>query len=261
MEEVASCSKGIHDAASLPDVRCGCGLHAFYSFEEWQTDEDNYLAVDDSFDATKKAVGIVSASGRAIFGEYGYRAERARVEAIVAYKTEADFWGVRFSLSPALEALAARYGVPLIEPDEIDVFCQMEGLAQVQPMEGAESELRLTPGGVAHGWQVVSPAPPNPRNLGGMSVSINGLTYRMRPDGSAMDLVSPAPKPVAKQTMMPKPSTNLANGLRKVNASLDKLADSALASLASLPDVTKPKNKEPFYAPLHKKKGLNRPPR
>ena len=148
-EAVASCGLG----PGAPHVGHRCGFNAFYRFSEWEEQEAGVYRKLTSgrryamfthggvFDAATTVVGVVSASGRAILCETGWQSERARVEALIAYGTEMDALGGKVSVRPLLDAIAARYGVPVISPEEAEAFCSVEGLEVMEPLTGEESEL------------------------------------------------------------------------------------------------------------------------
>ena len=141
-ETIAECPHRSHEA---PAAMCKCGLYAFYSFEEWKRQEGGEAPWMGNFDPRARVVGVISASGRAVFGERGFRAQRMRVEALIAHHTQIPALGGEVSLRPLLEQIAARYGVTVIEPEEIDAFCQIQDLEQVESMVGQKPELTYPP--------------------------------------------------------------------------------------------------------------------
>lgn len=145
-----------------PVVGCRCGFNAFYRFAEWEKQEGGTASLppnvvaftasingspvrmvpaDGNFDPLQKVCGIASATGRAVLHETGWHASEARVEALIAYGADMPALGGTVSVRPRLEAVAERYGVPVIEPSEAEAFCMVEGLELVEPMVGAESEM------------------------------------------------------------------------------------------------------------------------
>lgn len=137
-ENRASCPT---HGSQAPVVNCKCGFSSFYRFDEWRQQEDPKYRYKDRFDAATTVCGIASASGRTVLHETGWHARVARVEALIAYRTDVPALGGFVSVRPLLEAIAKRYGVPVISPDEAEMFCSIEGLELMEPMVGAESEV------------------------------------------------------------------------------------------------------------------------
>jgi hypothetical protein len=104
-----------------PHKGCGCGLYAFYT-------QDSLIKYGDNFTSRIDGVsGVVSAWGKIIRCEYGFRAEYMRVEAFIMEHAERSFWGTTVDFRGAYEALAKKYGVPLIKSYEVSAFIGLSG--------------------------------------------------------------------------------------------------------------------------------------
>lgn len=117
------------------DRGCLCGINAFYSLE-------HLFASSNRTDAVNAIAGIISPSGETVLSERGFRSERARIEAFVSVSPEIQALGYPVSIRPAQEALASRYGVPLLGVEDIGPFLWAEGL-DVQ--EDIREEFELGP--------------------------------------------------------------------------------------------------------------------
>lgn len=123
-----------------PVFGCACGLWARYSLQGWEAYEGSMFR-GYSYLPQGQVVGVVSSAGCEIIrGETGFRAGEMRIEAFVEYGCEIKALGTTVSLLPALQALADRIGVPVISPDEIEMFCELEGYELLSPLVGEEPE-------------------------------------------------------------------------------------------------------------------------
>ena len=134
-EVKAKCIFGMRHVSEAPDTSCKCGLYAFYSLDEWRKQARNH------FNPNHEVIGIASGSERAILQERGFRAARMRVEAFIAPLYKVEVLGQFVSVRPQLDALAERYGVPVVEAEEVDAFCQIQDLQQLDSLEGKPSEM------------------------------------------------------------------------------------------------------------------------
>lgn len=135
--------------SQAPVIDCECGFNSFYRFDEWERQEgdpngDPHELFLRRHDPKTIVCGIASASGRTVLHETGWHAEKARVEALIAYRPDIPALGGHVSVRPLLEAIAKTYGVPVISPEEAEMFCSVEGLELMEPMVGAESEVEET---------------------------------------------------------------------------------------------------------------------
>lgn len=136
-----------------PDFGCPCGLWARYSLEGWEAYEGAWFRgyAASYFPADRQVVGVVSSAGCEIIrGETGFRAGEMRIEAFVEYHCEIEALGSMVSMRPALQALADRIGVPVISPDEIEMFCELEGYELLPPLVAEEPI--LVEGKAPGGW-------------------------------------------------------------------------------------------------------------
>lgn len=99
-----------HDTDGAPVAGCTCGLHSYYNLETLHTQGDRTAQHGGG------AAGVVSAWGRIILCEYGFRAQYMRLEAIICGRPSVQIMGKMINLVPAWESLARSYGVPLIWP-------------------------------------------------------------------------------------------------------------------------------------------------
>lgn len=96
-----------------PNERCGCGIYAWYRPDETRIHRGDVF-------------GVVAASGRALLGDYGFRAERARVVALVVprvhvHPREHLTDSMRYALGHddhRLERWCARYDVKVFQTRE-----------------------------------------------------------------------------------------------------------------------------------------------
>lgn len=103
-----------------PTKGCMCGLYAWYDRDCAEEHGDGPLGM-------QRVRGVVSARGRVVLSEYGFKAEYMKLEAIVAEEATVALWGATVGLKGAHRVLARRYGVPLIEPGEVAAFCEERG--------------------------------------------------------------------------------------------------------------------------------------
>lgn len=124
-----------------PVFGCQCGLWARYSLEGWEAREGLRRYGTSYFIPTRQVVGVVSSAGcKIIRGETGFRAGEMRIEALIEYHCKFEALGTTVSLLPALRALADGIGVPVITPDEIEMFCDLEGYELMAPLVGEDLE-------------------------------------------------------------------------------------------------------------------------
>jgi hypothetical protein len=116
-----------------PHKSCGCGLYAFYNHDALIKHGDNISAKLDGIS------GVVSAWGKIIRCEYGFRAEYMKLEALIIEHAERSFWGTTLDMREAYRSLAERHGVPLIKSYEISAFM---GLSGGSVLECEETPLR-----------------------------------------------------------------------------------------------------------------------
>lgn len=131
-----------------PESKCTCGFYAFYNFGLWAKEEERYGGTSltralswympSGFDARKMVVGIISVSGRVVLARDGFRAQKARVEAILDYKTDYEILGEMLSSRWIVDGIAKKYDVPVISLDEAEAFCMVEGLQIRDQMDGKE---------------------------------------------------------------------------------------------------------------------------
>jgi hypothetical protein len=98
----ARCSRSVHEDG-VPDPRCSCGIYATTSVS----------VVNDYLSPEAPVLGVVELGGRIIPGSQGYRAQAARVAAVL--QIDAMFtlpYGV-------LGRIADRYRVPLLVPHSV----------------------------------------------------------------------------------------------------------------------------------------------
>lgn len=124
-QKIREAENGGHPA---PHTGCGCGLYAFYDRETCEEYGDGV--------AKENGVrGVVSAWGKIIRSEYGFKAEHMRLEAIIQEdkNLKRDFWTAHATAGPAYKALANKHGVPLIKPEEVSAFVQLSGGTVLEP--------------------------------------------------------------------------------------------------------------------------------
>jgi hypothetical protein len=101
---IAQCSRGGNHEEGVPDPDCSCGIYATTSLDivnEYLCDESPVL-------------GVVELGGRTIPATSGYRAEAARVAAILVVDEI-------FTLPHSeLARIAKAYGVPALVPHSVD---------------------------------------------------------------------------------------------------------------------------------------------
>ncbi len=117
-EYAASCpAMRCHD---VPGFGCKCGIHAWYDVEslvrEWYRPED-----------FRHVSGIVSARGGVVLHDLGWRAQYARVEAILADDVPDE------DLPIPKRTIAEAYGVPLVAPEDYAGFCASKDLVLLKP--------------------------------------------------------------------------------------------------------------------------------
>lgn len=121
--EIAEAENGGH---LVPHQGCGCGLYAFY-------DRDSCGEYGDGRAKESGVRGVVSAWGKVIRHEYGFRAEYMRLEAIILERETMEHFGATVGLKGAHKNLADRHGVPLIKPEEVSAFVQLSGGTVLEP--------------------------------------------------------------------------------------------------------------------------------
>jgi hypothetical protein len=104
-----------------PHKGCGCGLYAFYTQDSLIKHGDNIASRIDGVS------GVVSAWGKTIRSEYGFRAEYMKLEALIMEHAERSFWGTTLDLRNAHQSLAKKHGVPLIKSYEVSAFMGLSG--------------------------------------------------------------------------------------------------------------------------------------
>jgi hypothetical protein len=104
-----------------PHRGCGCGLYAFYDLDSCKEHGDNFSH------SSSGIRGVVSAWGKTISAEYGFRSEYMRLEALIAEREPLDYWGAELSLIPAYESLAKKHGCALIKSEEVSAFMGLSG--------------------------------------------------------------------------------------------------------------------------------------
>jgi hypothetical protein len=123
-----------HDA---PFAECQCGLYAWY-----RPDSTSIVPAD--------VFGVIEATGRVLLGDRGFRAERARLLAVV--DTGDDGYRARFArlgiaVLPNREALLAEYPPDDVsellghEPDETPFGVASEWAAAVASLQAAASQI------------------------------------------------------------------------------------------------------------------------
>lgn len=121
--EIAEAENGGHSA---PHQGCGCGLYAFY-------DRDSCEEYGDGVAKQGGVRGVVSAWGKVIRAEYGFKAQYMRLEAIILERETMEHFGATVGLEGAHKNLADRHGVPLIKPEEVSAFVQLSGGTVLEP--------------------------------------------------------------------------------------------------------------------------------
>jgi hypothetical protein len=118
-KEVAARCAGHPDHAP-PDDYCGCGIYAFYN--PVLAFEANYWPIEGDGFYNRLVAGVVGAAGEVIVAEYGWKAARATVEAIFFDGAPDD------ALPLPRDIIADAYGVPVIDTDDYEAFCEEAGL-------------------------------------------------------------------------------------------------------------------------------------
>ena len=107
----------------IPSELCRCGIWAWYNPEllvtEWYAPED-YRHVS----------GIVSGAGVMWLHDFGWRAERARVEAIFQDDIPEEM------LPTTKREISDAYSIPIIAPEEYEAFCENRGLVLLKGPDG-----------------------------------------------------------------------------------------------------------------------------
>ena len=135
------------EAHESPHKGCGCGLYAFYNHETCKENGDGIEGGG--------IRGVVSAWGRVIRCEYGIKAEKMRLEALICERESMRYMGANVGIKGAQRDLAHRHGVPLITPEEIPAFVGLHGGVV---MEADPQPIRFLP----EGWTASSGRiPPN----------------------------------------------------------------------------------------------------
>lgn len=135
-EQKAKCDE--HD--SPPAVNCSCGLYAFYDY-------DLYSQHCGELNGVEQILGIISARGDIVLAQYGFRAEYMKIEAFLLNKLSISVFGSEVSIAVAYEAMAKRYGVPLLDPQEVPSFCEELGgvvLGEHEKPPGSDSDSAWT---------------------------------------------------------------------------------------------------------------------
>ena len=104
-----------------PHRGCGCGLYAFYTYDSMIKHGDNVTHKSNGIS------GVVSAWGKVIRSEYGFRAEYMKVEAFILEYPKRSYWGTSVDFTEAHESLAKKHGVPLIKSFEVSAFMGLSG--------------------------------------------------------------------------------------------------------------------------------------
>lgn len=122
-----------------PALGCGCGIYAYYNRKMCVEYGDELAS------GTTGVRGLISSWGRLILSEYGFKAEYAKLVALILENRTTRLLGSPVSLVAAQRRLADRYGVPLILPAEISSFCEEIGGVMLRPQEMPKSEVYELP--------------------------------------------------------------------------------------------------------------------
>jgi hypothetical protein len=114
-ENVAVCETG----HPTPAKGCSCGLYAFY-------DTSCGLPYSLRHTPTDTISGVIGVAGRIIPGDLAFRAERAKVLALL--EDDSD--------TPKEEIAAAHGGIPVIRLEDFADFCDWYGLMRYDPKQG-----------------------------------------------------------------------------------------------------------------------------
>jgi hypothetical protein len=93
-----------HDA---PGENCRCGLYAFYDLSTYTLRYPRFFR------------GVVAGWGDTEMHDVGFRCKYMRIKALLSYDSASR---------PAIERVAKRYGVPVIQPEDIPLFAISENL-------------------------------------------------------------------------------------------------------------------------------------
>lgn len=118
-----------HEECQLngPMESCTCGIHAWFSYDlmvrHWLPHgvQEPYIRLS----------GVVSAAGAVVLAEWGWRAQYARVEAVM-------FDSMARNDPTIAKEVADAYGVPIIYPRSYREFCASEGLRIIPPEDSPQ---------------------------------------------------------------------------------------------------------------------------
>jgi hypothetical protein len=117
-EYAASCAGSPGHAP--PVYTCMCGIWAFHNARLLA--ESGYGIED-----PRHVSGVVSAAGKVVLHDFGWRAQRARVEAIFADGAPDEV------LPVSRTEIAVVYDIPVIDSEDYVALCQERGLISFSP--------------------------------------------------------------------------------------------------------------------------------
>ena len=136
-----------------PQPYCDCGLYAFYNHKNFE-EHGNVGGVD--VKSHPQIVGLVAAGGDIVHGEYGFKSQYMTIKAIIRTEDQFKIYGKPYDIEPAYQELAARYGVPVINKEDIESFALLENLDMVSPDPYNEHEKWVYEKYVASGYNPVA---------------------------------------------------------------------------------------------------------
>lgn len=104
-----------------PYSGCSCGLYAFYDRRSCKEHGDRF-SPDDSY-----VTGLVSAWGKVILCEYGFRSQYMKLEALVLEQETIEVFGFPVCVREAFKKLSGSYRVPLLSTTEVEAFSKERG--------------------------------------------------------------------------------------------------------------------------------------
>jgi hypothetical protein len=117
-----------------PDEKCNCG---FFAFVDWPTAKEHR----DEIIPGNCVMAVVEAKGTMELAEYGWRAEKMRVVAIIQTYEKVSVMGFDISSTGPLSELAERYDVPLIQADDVQLFMETRDAEILKPEPLADYNL------------------------------------------------------------------------------------------------------------------------